>query len=275
MKMIEINNEKAKQRLLEIMVIFRNLCDKYDLDYSLVGGTLLGAIRHKGFIPWDDDVDIAMERPMYNKMIKIFSKKGVLPNYLKLVGFDVGNSIYPFIKIVDTRTKVIENASNEEMGLWIDIFPLDGLPADKRKLKKIYQRATLLHTLIGLIPSKNEASTKLKGYIKPLAIYISKNIIGFKRINRWCNNLCSKYSINDSDYIGCIIWGRGLEKEAMLKSKYENKIFVTFQKEKFKAMSNYDEYLKNLYGDYMKLPSLKDRQTHLKNVFIVEEDMYE
>lgn len=272
--MIELTDKEIKNRLLKIMIQFKKLCDIYGLEYSLVGGTLLGAIRHKGFIPWDDDVDIAMDRPTYNRMISIFSRKNVLPSNLKLVGFDVENSIYPFIKIVDTQTKVDEITADESIGLWIDIFPIDGLPDDLKKIKKVYKEASILHSLISLIPSKKEGSSKLKNIIKPMAINISKNVIGYKRINYWCKKLCLKYPYENAVNVGCIIWGRGLEKEAMLKSDFERKITVNFEGESFKAISNYDTYLTNLYGNYMSLPPENDREQHMEKVYLLDDGEY-
>ena len=270
--MEELNDKELKKRLLNVMVQCRDLCNKYHLDYSLVGGTLLGAIRHKGFIPWDDDVDIAMARPTYEKMIKIFSKKGVLPSNLKLMGFDIGNSIYPFIKIVDTNTKVVEQTSDEKMGVWIDIFPIDGLPSNSRKIKKIYKEANFLHSLLTLIPSKKEASTEIKGLIKPFAIFIAKNVLGYVRINKWCMQLCQSYSYDNCENVGCIIWGRAHEKEVMRKKDFENKIDVVFENEKFKAFSCYNYYLTNLYGNYMKLPPEKEREHHFSKAYVNEEE---
>lgn len=266
--MKRISSDKTKEYILNILVVFRDLCDKYALPYSLVGGTLLGAIRHQGFIPWDDDVDVAMDRPTFNKMIKIFSQENVLPPYLRIEGASLGNSIYPFVKIVDTRTKVIEKTSDEEIGLWIDIFPVDGLPDDTSKIKKLYKKASLLHSMISLIPSNTKGSSKIKMLIKPPIKYICKNIIGSNNINKWCNKLCNQYSYEDSNTVGCIIWGRALEKEAMPKTLFEDKIDVIFEGEKFKGFKNYDFYLKNLYGDYMQIPPVEEREQHLQKVYV-------
>lgn len=270
--MYQLSDKEVKQHILNILVKFKELCNKYDLDYSLVGGTLLGAIRHEGFIPWDDDIDVAMSRPMFNKMIKIFSQKNVLPPYLKLIGSPLGNSIYPFIKIVDTRTKVIEKTSNEDMGLWIDIFPIDGLPDNEKEVKKVYNKAKILHSMISLIPSDTEGTSMLKKLIKPTARFICKNIIGARRINNWCEKLCNQNNYCESRVVGCIIWGRALEKEAMPKKIFEERTNVKFENEYFSAIKDYDSYLSNLYGDYMKMPPKDEREQHLQRAYLVSEE---
>lgn len=266
--MKKISNDEIKERILNILIIFRDLCDQYDLSYGLVGGTLLGAVRHQGFIPWDDDVDVAMDRPTFNKMIEIFSQENVLPPYLEMKGSFLNNSIYPFIKLVDTRTKVVEKTSDEEMGLWIDIFPIDGLPDNTNKIKRVYKKANILHSMISLIASNTKGSSKIKMLIKPSVKYICKNIIGPDTINEWCDKLCSQYLYEDSNTVGCIIWGRALEKEAMSKKDFENRTIVTFEDEKFKAFKDYDFYLKNLYGNYMEIPPIEDREQHLQSVYV-------
>ena len=140
------------------------------------------------------------------------------------------------------------------------------------QIKRIYEKAKILHSLLALIPSKAKASTRVKSLIKPIAIFMAKDVLGYVRINRWCTKLCKKYSYADSENVGCIIWGRAHEKEVMKKKDFENKIDVVFENEKFKAFACYDYYLTNLYGNYMKLPPEKEREHHFSRVYVREKN---
>ena len=126
-----------QDKILSILKEFINICEENNLTYYALGGTLLGAVRHQGFIPWDDDIDIGMPREDYEKFKKIASN--VLPENYKFLNEDILNYKKAFSVIRDDSTKIIMNYSKEELveSLWIDIFPLDGMPSNVLK-KKIH-----------------------------------------------------------------------------------------------------------------------------------------
>lgn len=124
---------KQLQKLsLNILIDIDNICKKNNIKYFLIGGSLIGAIRHKGFIPWDDDIDIAMLRKDYNKFKKIMlSRHKSIPYYLHILCDEIGNYPFNYLKIKDNRTKIIEKELehlNLDLGVNIDVFPLDGSP---------------------------------------------------------------------------------------------------------------------------------------------------
>ena len=145
--MREIGIEEGKQIELDILKFLAKYCDEKGFRYFLAYGTLIGAIRHKGFIPWDDDIDLYMPREDYDKMIACFNKEAPAP--FKLIEPHEKGAKHTFVKIYDERTVKLENGSygGRELGVDVDIFPLDGVPADQAeydawfdKLVKIYNK---------------------------------------------------------------------------------------------------------------------------------------
>lgn len=143
-RMIELNKKEIQNIELNILLEFSKFCNENKLRYYLVGGTLLGAIRHKGFIPWDDDIDVCMPRPDYELFISNFHSDN---SCLKLCCNKFGNLKAPFAKLKDTRTIVVNdilvNDNDIDTNLWIDIFPVDGLPDSECNRKKHIKKQVL------------------------------------------------------------------------------------------------------------------------------------
>ena len=127
--MIKLDNTEVKKYILNILCEFAAFCDQNGLRYYLSGGTLLGAVRHKGFIPWDDDIDVMMPRNEFEKLEKILNEKKIAEN-LSFISYDNGNMHYPFGKVINTNIKIDDSCVKDklEQYLWIDIFPMDGIP---------------------------------------------------------------------------------------------------------------------------------------------------
>lgn len=251
----------------EMLKKFSKVCEDNNLRYYLCGGTLLGAIRHKGFIPWDDDIDILMPRPDYIKFQKL-ANNNILGGELKICSSYLGNLNDPFCKIFNTNTVMEKEYVNDEIDshIWIDIFPMDGLPDSELKVKLIYKKISIARAMIRTIKVKDEVKSRvstskikyvLKVIFKPIL-----SIIGIKPILKYIDRLCQRYQFDESTYVGGIAFGYG-PQEKMIRKHYIIPERVEFEGELFNAPGCWNEYLTNLYGDYMKLPPKEKQIAHV------------
>lgn len=273
MKKIDLN--EVKQIELNLLIEFKKLCEKNHLYYTLCGGTLLGAIRHKGFIPWDDDIDVLMPRPDYERLINnVGIDRQGLPEYVEICHWKDGGLSYPFIKLVDNRTKVDVEFFDGEVNVnkvWIDIFPIDGNPKETEKLNLIYNKSLKLRKLLCLkLAKKGEGKTPLKRVFKPVLIKLL-SWINVKTLCDKIDNLAKTYDFEKSNYIGGIVWGYG-PQERIDKKGFMTPAKVVFEGHYFNAPSNYDEYLTGLYKDYMQLPPEDKRIVHGITAYMLDEN---
>lgn len=254
MRSIDLNEVKRIE--LNILKYIDNVCKESNLRYSLCGGTLIGAIRHNGFIPWDDDIDIMMPRPDYDQMIEIIN--GEDNRYYAFNETD-SNYYYNFSKVVDTNTVLFEKGYTEidGMGVFVDVFPVDSFP-DDITLKK----AKEIHKI-----------RKLINYYAIERIEFGINIIKWIK-NKYYYHLSRKNSLYDlqEKYLQVVKKEPyGSTEKVFLTGAYEIlplplEMFeeyteVKFEDEWFSSIKHYDEYLTKVFGNYMKLPPKKDQMT--------------
>lgn len=248
--------KKLQEEELKIFKEFICVCEKLNLNYYLVGGTLIGAIRHKGFIPWDDDIDVCMLRKEYDIFIKEAQK--YLPNNLFLQTNNTDKEYSNcFAKIRNSETTFIENSvknSNINHGIYIDIFPLDNL----------YNYNTLKDKLIKMSLYKEYYENKNDLKTKTL-LFISKMLYGNKTKEKLVNILEIMYTKRNNKRTKKVVnyggaWG--IKKESHLLEDYSDFKLVDFENIKVKVPIGYDRCLRDTYGDYMKLPPEEQRKPH-------------
>ncbi len=263
--MKQLTLEEVKQVELEILLVFDSVCRENGLKYSMCAGTLLGAVRHQGFIPWDDDIDLCMPRPDYDKLIRLSRGGKIFPEYLKLACFEEGTLDSPYMKIMDTRTGIREENYTQQdvQSLWIDVFPVDGLPDTWKETVRLYQKAQFLCKLsVATVVHAGYGKTLLKRVLKPLVVTPVSRMIGRRRIGEWLTGLAAKNPYEKRTYCGMVTWAWDGPGQRMKRSEFEQLIDLPFEGHPICAMSCWDSHLHGVFGDYMKLPPEEDRITH-------------
>mgnify|MGYP000845578381 CR=1 FL=1 len=261
--MKEISIEELKLLQLNMLTYIKKVCEKNNLKYYLCGGTLLGAIRHKGYIPWDDDIDIFMPIDDYKRFLKLNHK---VEGYTALNPYECNDYYYTFSKLVDNRTKLVELGWPEvdKMGVYIDIFPLFALPDNET------ERDEYISKLRSLNEKHYRYFWSVWNYSENRIKMIAKSILKFpgyiinkkRKTKENILKLMDKYDFKRSENVGFVLSAYDPKKEVTRKEVYEKTIQVEFEGELFSAPVGYDEYLSNLYGEYMKLPPIEKRKTH-------------
>ena len=255
------------------------VCKKHNLKIWATGGTLLGAVRHKGFIPWDDDMDFCMMRDDYNKLIEIGPKEFKDPYFFQ--SFYTDKHFWGgMIKIRNSNTAMIEKSysihKDFNRGIFIDVLILDAVPNDKNVLNKEYKRAKFLRRILKNYRLVDSKQFTLFGKLKHAVIYACVLLYGPMRMQKKIKSIFSKNKISDNDYCALLDF-YALESYETSKFKYRNKryyeetIMLPFHDMQIPAPKEYDLLLTDLFGDYLK--PVKGTQSH-SNIIIDCERSY-
>lgn len=256
---------------IDLLLQIDKICNKYNLKYFLMFGSLIGAIRHKGYIPWDDDMDICMFRDDYEKFLSIAQKKLQYPYFLQIPKTD-NDCFISYAKVRNSNTSLIHNnfiGRQMNMGICIDIFPLDTyIKGDSEKNYKIIDKLILENSTFMRMKNKN-LSAKDKERIRnypggdPLKKYYKIHELATCNNNKKSDKCCSTV---------CTL--SPLDKLTFKTADFENIIYTPFYDFKFPIPSGYNNILKTTYNDYMKYPKIEDRGNWHKDIIIDPDKPY-
>lgn len=252
---------------LSILKTIATICEDQNFRYFLTYGTLLGAIRHKGFIPWDDDVDIMMPRPDYDRFIDYFLQHlNEYPN-LRLFNHDTCAK-YPYMitRISDNRYKIVmHNEKPYGMGIFVDIYPLDGLGATYKEAVKFARKGDFLSSVCYQSTRDHFAIETTRDPLKKVIkfpFYLFSKALGKEWAQTRLSLLANYKQYDLSNFVGCVVWLSGGTKDIFKKEMFEEYELAPFEDAQFRIPKKYDEILKQMYGDYMQLPPEKDQVGH-------------
>ena len=264
--MRELSLEEQKNLLTDILVDFDRVCRKNDIKYSIAYGTLLGAVRHKGFIPWDDDVDVLVTREEYERLRKILNEQ--LENeHCFVCTEDEKRFSAPLAKIIDKRTVLnqLEHHSDRmELGVYIDIFVLDYIPDDPAKREKTLKKSVLMRKIWSFAGTVNENNPAPVRALRKLLNRTSMARSAALYVNRWAEK-----NTKDRNALNILTFNDdAMYRYAMDASDLDELSEYEFEGHSFLGIKNYDKYLTLWYDDYMELPPEDKRVSHhLTEVF--------
>lgn len=257
--------EQIHKCLLDILKDVDNFCTTNGIRYSMAYGTLIGAVRHKGFIPWDDDIDLLMPRPDFEKFVSTYGKDPDA-RYRCLYRTDDSKSkfLHFFAKVEDTHTVCQQGKSdNYHFGVTLDIFPVDGKPDDKtiwpqfeRKLTSYAHRLNICSTKFELLNFHQPLLSKIEAHVKGPMHWISK-----------CDEIMKSYDFNTCQYCGSVSVTHNGIKEIFPRELFEEYTRLEFEGCQFMAFKDWEAFLVQQYGDYMQLPPENKRATHCMTAF--------
>lgn len=257
----KIDTLKEQQDIeLSIMKDLHTWFEENNIRYCMGYGTLLGAVRHQGFIPWDNDMDILMPRPDFERMLRLAKDKSI-NGYINILHHSVDDKYhYSIVRACDNRTKVYAQYLVEQprnMGLWVDIFPIDGMPDDRKRAsirEWIYKKLQR----VDIYANRRQPATRIvKNVLRSL--FPNRNNHHMQMIDK----IATRVPFEKAEYVADMVEMLPIK---MKRSDFENRVLMKYEDTELYAPKEWDSYLKRAYGDYMTLPPAEKRATHIIDV---------
>lgn len=262
---------ETREIQIELLDVLHEYCTNHGLQYFIIAGTLLGAVRHHGYIPWDDDIDVVMMRNDYDTLIRDFKSSSH-----RIISSETADSYpLPFAKLEKLGTYTEEGmvVYKDILGINIDIFPVDFVPSSKEERERIFKKNNRLRWLLdqkGTFPT-NEMST-VKRLEHAVFQFVSLPL-SLKKIMNMIRKNATSTNASDTDKCAEVVWGCG-EREVVSTDVFSDSVELQFEEKTYKAPKGWDKWLSSRYGDYMKLPPIEQQVTHhvKKDYILVEKE---
>lgn len=263
----ELSMREIQEGSLNILKQIIALCKRLELRYYVIYGSLIGVVRHKGFIPWDDDLDLMMPRPDYERLIAYFMENTDRLAPLELFEPRVKLD-YPYMiaRISDSRYVLdVENEENYGIGVFVDIYPFDGLGNTKKeavsyglagdRISSLCFQSTRKHFEIGTTRSL------LRKLIK-YPVFLFARTLGKDFFQKRLSRMAGRKEYDSSEYVGCVVWLSGGQRDIFKREWFEQTIELPFEGVLVCIPKQYDRILRHIYGDYRKLPPISEQKGH-------------
>lgn len=258
----ELTLQEIQQESFNVLLKLKEIFDENGLKYYLAYGTLIGTIRHNGFVPWDDDIDVWVPRKDYELFIKYCknNKENIYP--YQLIHYSNNEKyVYPIARFSDSRYKTYyHNVDDYGLGLFVDIYPLDGISLDDKMFLKKMKR---IRRKIDITTDKKYVHGKnIINNIFKFPYYLYTRLLKKSSVLKEADHIAQKYDFDSSDYFCCAVWDTEqniFNKKTLQGDDEKSECLKNFNGEQFRVPVKYDEILRKIYGDYMQLPPKEKR----------------
>lgn len=261
-------NKMLKKKLLDMLSWFHDFCETYNLRYYILGGTMLGAVRHQGFIPWDDDIDVGMPRSDYERLMVLM--KDLNHRYiLETPKSNQKDFFYPYAKIYDTKTTLVEHTRYKIIrGIYLDVFPLDGAGKSKEESIAFFEPIKRKqNVLIAMTTGVRKGRSFYKNAAVVAMRIVPDCIVSKKKLLLSIDEMCAQKDFDQCEWVGNLM-GNWMEREIMPRSVMGTPTAYTFEGLTVWGPEDYDGYLTSLYGNWRELPPVEKRKTHHDFLYI-------
>ena len=262
-----LSDIELKRELVSLLNIVHDFLTENCIKYTISDGTMLGAVRHRGFIPWDDDIDIALVREEYEKLITLLkTKQNKINDFVFAEGFELGNDDIPFIKIVNKNICVEDHSVSSDINefkvdfLWVDVFCLDNVPKFFPKFRYFYYESYIRHAWDSKRANKNNTKYTFNNKVHHKFVEFLFKKYSFEELTNHYLRYWKKFNKTNTQFINNNIWNSGIKR--IPKSLMSELVLYDFEDIRVYGVKNAKEYLTIIYGDYLTLPPEDQRVNH-------------